>query len=480
MKKFLKFIKEKWLIDTAKTVCLVLILLAAFIGINVLVQKLDLTDIDITENKLYTLSEESIKQVENIDKDVLIYFFGFEENEKTTDLAKQYSKVNSNINIESIKIIDRPDLTEKYGIEDGDSAIVIESEGRNKILTTEDLYTFDYTTYEEIDLTEQKLTNAILDVTADTKPVIYFLTGHGEYTLDSHMTILSVYLGNEVNDVNSLDLLVTGKVPEDTSVLMICSPTEDFTDFETEKIIDYINNGGKIIYLNDSTFEDDLTNVQKILDLFGMSFDNKGVIIEEDTNKMVMQTPNLIIPNISYSGITKEISTDGGIALLNASRINFKDEAEIEELNLNIEEMIVSSKTAFYRNNLSLTTSSKTDRDETGEFTIGAIINKQIDENTNASLIAFANNSFATDYQITIGSQNIPCIYLYNNKDLILNTVSYLTDKEDRITIRKDTGSVTYAVTEAQDKLIRAIIFGVPIILIAAGIIVWQERRRKK
>ena len=72
----------------------------------------------------------------------------------------------------------------------------------------------------------------------------------------------------------------------------------------------------------------------------------------------------------------------------------------------------------------------KTSTDEEGEFKIGAIINKEINENTTSTLIAFANNSFVTDYEIAISSQNIPCIYLYNNKDLALNSISYLTEKQ--------------------------------------------------
>lgn len=480
LKKWLEVIKKKWLLNTAKTIFMVLVLVAIFIGINVLVQKLELTDIDVTKNKLYTLSEESINQIEKIEKEVVIYFFGFDEENSTIDLAKQYTKANSHIHVENVNINDRPDLKAQYGLEEDDSAIVIQSEDRNKILTTSDLYTYDYTTYEEIDLTEQKLTNGILDTTVDEKPVIYFLTGHGEYSLESHMTILSVYLENEVNEVQSLDLLVTNQIPGDCSVLVICSPAEDFTDFETELIIEYINKGGKILYLNDPSFEGELQNVQKILDLFGMSFDNSGILFEEDTNKMVMQTPNLILPDISYTDITKNISTDGGVALLNSSRIHFKEDEMIEELGLTIENMVTSSKTAFYRNNLSLTTNSKTEKDEQGEFTIGALITKKINDDTNATMIAFANNSFVTDYQITISNQNIPCIYLYNNKDLILNSISYLTDKKDGITIRKDIGSVTYAVTEAQDRLIKMIIFGVPILIIIIGIVVWQARRRKK
>ena len=479
MKKAIEKIRQKSFMNTLKTICIILILIAIFIGINFLVKKLDVQDIDLTESKLYTLSEDSINQIEKIDKNILIYFFGFENNDKIIDLAKQYTKANTNIIVQTEDVTQRPDLKEKFGIEDGNIAIVIESEGKNKLLTTEDLYTYDYSTYEEIDLTEQKITNAILDVTADEKPVIYFLKGHGEYSLESHLTILSLYLQNEVNEVKSLDLLVTNKVPEDISLLVICSPTQDFKDFETELIMEYINNGGKILFLNDSNFKEELVNVQKILDVFGISFDNKGILFEEDSSKMVMQTPNLIIPSISYTDITKDIITDGGVALLNSSKINFKDE-KIEEFELTVERIITSNETSVYENDFNNISNQNIINEEKEKFTIGALINKQIDDERKSTLIAYANNAFATDYKITIGNQDIPCIYLYNNKDLILNSISYLTNKNDRITVRKNSGTVSYTVTQAQDRIIRTVIFAFPILIIIFGIFIWQIRRRKK
>ena len=55
--KFVNIIKKKWLRDTTATILLVLIITGAFVGINTWVQKLDLQDIDVTKEKLYTLSE---------------------------------------------------------------------------------------------------------------------------------------------------------------------------------------------------------------------------------------------------------------------------------------------------------------------------------------------------------------------------------------------------------------------------------------
>ena len=74
----------------------------------------------------------------------------------------------------------------------------------------------DYTTYEEIDLTEQKMTNSILGVTLENAPKIYFLTGHSEYEIDNYFGILTrlhkhwwcvlFYNNSIVWDINSIQV----------------------------------------------------------------------------------------------------------------------------------------------------------------------------------------------------------------------------------------------------------------------------------
>ena len=57
--KFIEIIKKKWLVDGTKTTILVLAIIAVFVAINVLMQKLELTPIDFSQEKLYTLTDES-------------------------------------------------------------------------------------------------------------------------------------------------------------------------------------------------------------------------------------------------------------------------------------------------------------------------------------------------------------------------------------------------------------------------------------
>lgn len=481
MNQFLEILKKKWLRDTSKTIILILMLFVVFLGVNILVEKLDLKDIDVTKNKLFTLSETSKNQIKDVTQNVKIYLIGYEENTSITDLVKQYTEQNNKITYEVIEDIqDRVDLKAKYSITDETQIIIVESEDRNKVLTQDELYTYDYTTYQQIDTSEEKITNAIINLTTADKPKIYFLEGHNEYGIEKEMTILKTYLENEINEVSTLDLLVKNEIPQDTSLLVIASPQKDMLDKEAQIIINYINKGGKILFMNDPTYKGETyANFQKVLDLFGVKFD-EGIILEQDSNKMALQSPNYIIPEVASTKATKNIVTDGGILLINSSKVTIADEDKLNELNVTNETILTTGKTALFRKEVSNGSITKIASDEEGSFIIGAKLTKSVENEKQATMYVIANNFFVVDYPITIGNSQLYPIQFYNNKDYILNTIAELNNRENTISIRKDTGVITYTATEAQDRNIKLAIVVLPVVVIIAGIVIWYIRRRKK
>ncbi len=498
MKKILEIIKNKWLRKTAFTILLIAIVVAAYMAINLGIQTLDLTDIDLTKQGFYTLSDESKEQLKNITEEINIYIFGYEENSSVVDLAKQYAKYKENITVEVVSVEGRPDLAKEYDITTTDEEnylpIVFACEGRSITATYYDLYTYDYNTYEYIDLTEQKLTNSILAVTLKDSPKAYFLTGHSEYGLTTYFSTLSEVLESEVYEAETLDLLVTTKVPNDCNVLVIATPSTDFTDYETELIIDYINNGGNILWLSDYTNSGTLSNVQKILDLYGITLYNDGIILEQDTSAMLMQTQDVILPTVnSSSEITSVISSSGKVLFLDSGKIEVEDEEKLEELGVAVTELLTTSEKAFYRTDLTNGSSSPTSDEEAKSYIVGALATKTIEpeseneteeeastETITSELVVYANCIFATDYPIQIENQSAPSIYFYNNQDLVMNSIAYLTERTETITVRKTYSSITYTPTEEEDNVVKLIIFVVPLIIIAVGLIVWRMRRRRR
>ena len=478
--KFVRTIKKKWLIDGTRTIILILIILAAFIGLNILMQNLELTPIDLSQEKLYTLTDESKEKVKNIDKDINIYFIGYSEDDSTIDLAKQYTKANERIKVEVVTVDGRPDLAEKYGFQSGDTGIIVECGEKYKILSYSDLVTYDQTTYQTISIAEEKLTSSIQSVASDKVPKVYFLTGYSEFSLTYTMQYLNIYLQNEVNEIQSLDILTTGKVPDDCDTLVITTPSVDFDEIATNAIIDYINSGRNILWLNAVVAtEQNLPNVNKILAMYGVNPFEVGGIRETNSSKMVYESPDLIIPDTSYHQITEDITN--GLIFLNATKINLVDDDKLEELNVTKTEILNTSEDSYFR-----TSNEKTDEDQAGPFLVGAELDKTVaeaneetgEEEKISKLIIYGDNYFASDVPLSSSTQ-APLIQYKQNKDLVLNSIAYLVDREEDISARKDTGTVTYTATEQENRVILTIIFAVPIIIIIIGIIVWIKRQRK-
>ena len=489
MRRFIKLIKEKWLRETSLTILLVAIILFAFIIINLIFRQIDIAPIDFTQEKIYSLSQESKDRIKDVNQNVDIYFFGYDEASTAVILGKQYEDINDKIEVKILKTSERPDLVAQYGISSSSQVVVVTSSHRYKAIDASEMYTYDTTTYDTIDITEQKLTSAILDVTISKKPQVYFLTGHGEYGIDSSsaMYYLAQYITNEVNDVSTLDL-ITSSMPEQCDLLIIANPTKDFTDDETEKLQTYINHGGKIIWMQDPYIgiknykKEDFPNTNKILANYGISF-SKGIVCEASTSNMAEGAPDLIIPSLTYNNIVKDIYTDGKIILPDAGKINFVSDEKLEKLNVTVENFVKSTENSFYKENVeeNLSYLTKSKSDEEGPFVLGTILTKKVNDETTSTLIAYSNAFFATNYQIIIGNGYSTPIALRNNKDILLNSVAYLTNREDSIRIRKNTGVVEFATaTQQQAIIVMAVIFIIPVAIIIIGIIITIIRKRRK
>ena len=490
IKKIFESIKLKWLRDRLLTVILIAILVAAFIGINLGVEALNISDIDLTEEKIFTLTDQSKEAISKIpeDEEITIYLFDYEEDTSLVDLAKQYTDIRKNIKVELTTATEKPDLSQEYGISAGSYSILIIDGEKHKLINQTELRTFDYSTGNTIDITEQRLTNGIISVSSvgEILPV-YMLTGHKEYSLESEMATFKQYLELENYELKELDLLISGKIPDDCETLVISSPRSDFTDSETDIIKKYINNGGNIVWFNDAYTQDDkMPNLQSILDMYGVTIDNKGIIIEQDETRMASENPTIIVPTVNYSEITGDVYGNGIVLLIQSGRLKFVTDEKLEELKVAKTDLLTSSEKSFFRTKLDIKTYTATKDDEVGSNVLGAILDKTVKDATEteeavvSSLVIYANNYFVSDAPVLWGQQTIPAMYFCRSSDLALNTISYTAKAPEGLVIRKNIENTYYTPTQAQDTIIRVIVYGVPVLIIILGIVVWQVRRRKK
>lgn len=480
-KKLFEIIKNKWLIKGTTTLLLVAIIIACYVLINFGVSKLNIEDIDCTEKKLYSLSDETKNKMAELEKDITIQLINMSSSSYVIEYANKYPAVSKKINVEEISdLSSRVDLQTKYNISESDSLIVVKSGEKEKTLTLNDLYTYDYSTGQQIDKTEEAITNAIVEVTLDEKPHIYILSGKAYYDTEQALSAIVSTLQDESNDVDYVDILTTGEIPSDCDCLIITTLGQDLSELERDKILDYINNGGKILMLTSQNMLDvDTPNFDQILEQYGVTL-GYGAVFEQDTSKMLQDSPNMIIEDVSASFMSK-LDMKIKMCLINAGKIEFAADDKLEELGVTYETVATTTDKAFVRTNFDTKSSSRTEQDsEEGSAIVGAYVNKKISDDKNSQLIIYSNELFASNVQVLISSQYYTyAVELYNNEDVILNSISHLTEREDTIVIRKTNESETYSVTDQEDVVIKTIIFVVPIMMIFTGIVVWIFRRRK-
>ena len=484
-KRILYFLRDKWVRKTSLTIILSAVLIAIFLLINIIAIRLDVTPWDFTQEKRHSLSEESKEVIRNVKQNVTIYFFGFEEDSNYVSLAKQYEDVNDKIRVKSVSFIDNPSLASSLGITVNDTIIAFQSSQRNKLVSQSDLITYDLSTYEQIDVSEQKFTNAIIDVTITRKPQIYFLEGNGEFTIDKdgYMNTLSLNIVNEVNDVKRLDLLTTD-VPEDCDVIVVANPTQDFTSIETDKIINYIHNGGNILWLQNpygyvGKTKDSFPNISRVLAEYGFNF-SESLVCETNSSYMLSGNPDCIMPVLTYNDIVKDLYTDGKVVLTDPGKIDFVSDEELANLGVSKDNFMVTTDGAYYNTDIKGSI-EKESTDETGTFVLGTALKKKIDDNKSSKMVAISSAFFVSDITVQVSNASYVAIALRNNKDIALNAIAYLSNKDDSLRIRKNTNLVTFAqVSQTENAVVSIIIFGFPLLLIIVGITVIIVRKHKR
>ena len=478
--------KKKWLIKGTTTILLITILIAIFVLVNIGMKKWDPTPIDCTKSQDYSLTEESKNRVKNIDKDVNIYFVGFEENNKQYELAKQYNKVNSKIKVKTLDASKDIQLAKQYNLTTESQCVVIECGKTSRTIEAYDLQTYD-SNYVAVDITEQKLTSAILNVVAEKIPKVYFLEGYTEFSLDTSLASLAKYMQDEVLTYEKLNKENKKEVPSDCDTLIITTPNKDFDDLTTDAIIKYINKGGNILWFN-GIYDKEVSykNVNKVLSQYGVKGFEKGIVYETDTDKIFGQV-TCFAPEIAETDVLKGIK-NGAAVLLFATKINI-DEEKLESLKVVKNDLMTSSEKSYFTKNLTLEFNSK--NDEKGSFIVGAELEKtikeapegsEVQEAVTSELIIYGNDYFISDYPIEIASGYQQSVFsLLNNADVALNSIAHLTNNDQDITIRKShTDSQTsFTPSERAKTIIIAIIFAVPVIIIILGIVVWNIRRRR-
>lgn len=466
--------KDFFIKDTSKMILLIAIVIALYLVINLWVNSINLAQIDLTKSKLHTLTDQSKSIAHNINKEITFYVWGYSESSSVVDLLKQYNNANKNI---TYKIVNSDDLTtiNQYGFEKDYPALVgVNTDGRNSYISNYDLVTYD-DSYNTIDLAEQKLTNAIVNLSVEKSTKIYFVEGRSAYTTESGIYYLSQYLSDEFYEIESLNIVSTPTIPEDCDILAITGVKTDFTDAEVQAICSYIEKGGDMIIANDIDYVNadvSLPNFQKILDEYAVSMPNK-LVVDENTQNQVSGY-NLVY-QAEVSGeheITRVLYNSRSVTpILVAPGMIILDTEKMTTNNINATPILKTSSESYVAN----LSGQKIEQSDTGYYVTAAAVQKTTESGEESRAVIFSTISSFSDNSL---DGNAPIIAY--NKDIILNSFAFAANQGELYSIRKTQAETPFIVTDEKDKIVKIIIYAIPTTIATIGLYVWISRRKLK
>lgn len=440
--------------------------------INLIASKLDIR-IDLTTDGKYSLSSETISMLEELKDEITIYYL-VASGEEIAYFDKMFTKYDDYGDKVSIQYKD-PVLYPKFAaqyvedtVTDQSFLVVNETTGRARYVDyTELMITeFDYTTYSYsttgLDL-EGKLDAAIQYVSNENLPMMYVVTGHGEATISNVMAEL-LEKGNITT--NEITLISEESIPEDCDILFLYQPQADYTEEETEMILDYLVNGGDAIFSVDYVTPE-LTNFNSLLSYYGVTV-QEGMVIEGNSSYYVNQRPYMLLPTVYSSDITDSVRGQKYVIAAYASGLTL---AEDIRDTITAANLLYSSEYSYLKA-MDTETLEREDGDMEGPFYLGLMLSEtQGEEET--KIAVYSAKLFFDDSLLSSSS--------YGNADIFLNTINTFCEQESAAAVPvMSLSEELLTLTSAQTNRI-AIIVAVllPLCIIGIGITVVVKRRKK-
>ena len=197
---------------------------------------------DLTENKRYSLSPQSQQLLRTLPGKVTILCF-YTENHRSKpameELMKEYKYYGDQFEYQFIDPDRNPAQAKQYEVKYDGTAVVIYQDKTESVLSTN----------------EEEITNAIIKVTRKKSRSIYFATGHGEgginNTAQDGYSLARKALENQAYQLKEILLMREKEIPADCDLLVVSGPQTELFDEEIELITQFIDQGGKALFLLD-------------------------------------------------------------------------------------------------------------------------------------------------------------------------------------------------------------------------------------
>jgi len=459
-------------------VCCIVTGSIAFIGISHYLANNSNIRWDVTQDKQHTLSNNTIDYVSTLSNEVqLTAFYVGMPPKYLLDQFKEFERVSGGvIKTEIIDPIEQIAYAAKFGNAiNADERKVIVQSGDNR----QDV---DFT---QSALSEEKLTNAIARVSRAPRTV-YFLTGHGEYSISNDefagLSKFKQLLAD--NNINSKTLMlgISQSIPEDCDVLIIAGPKSELSQNEETLIADYLTKGGDALFLIEHTLvtspDKPLSAAQLeknpslnvILNQWGL--DVQADIVVDFTNHVGGDVGSPATKNYQkHKAITEGLDytfyvRPRSIRVLSQRRPSIKHA---------VIAATASIEKSWAETNRTLDIQFDPNTDTAGPVPFSYVVIEEKDEEllshklSDTRLIVFTDADFLSNVYIN----------QYSNAQMGLNLVNWLAELDYKTFISaREIKVERLDLTSKQKRQVIVILFLLPFFLVIAGLVVWLRRNR--
>ncbi len=437
-----------------------IVVVAVLVLINWLTNHYNKT-FDTTSNKRFTLSQETQKLVRGLKEPATITYFdkasGFDQAKGMLDRYKNLDP--GKIRIQYIDYQKQPTLAHSYGLRSAGTAYVEVGPRRE----------------EATALTEEGITGAFLK---DLKGVrkVCFASGGQEHPLEdtdsNGLSQFKTLLARDNYQQQAVTLIDKTSVPAECNVLVVAGPQNNYTPNEVTAIKNYVENGGRAMFLMDPPLDfghehiAENTDLANLLQSWGVTL-NKDLVLEENPmGQLFGFGPEIpLVSNYGSHPIVNDLKNSfTGFPVARSMTIKNGDKTTVEKLFSTSDRAIATTKLNTNEVNPSDPGNKK------GPFILGAAGTYNTGKPNNSGRFVIIGSSGFLDNAM-IGFQA--------NRDLALNSVNWLSSDEDLISIRpKQPEDRRLNVTQRQMNIFAYTDFiAIPLLLIIGGVAIFLKRR---
>ncbi len=451
---------------------------------------------DFSSDASFSLAEQTKRAIEDARgtlRFILFYSAASPSYPRLEALLKEYQyhassgKRRTKIIVETVdpyrNLARAQELQNKHKFGASENIVIVEYEGRTKILTDSDIAQFDNSGValgEPPRMVafsgEAALTGAIIELLQDKQGKVYFLGGFGGHVpgADSQIQTLVQFIERQFFSVGSLDLASLDVIPPDADVLILAGPKYDLSEREAGLLSRYWNeNAGRLIVLLDPNAK--TPRLKSFLASLGVTPRDDRILRTID-----MQTVVGILRDVTGRFADNSPATVGlsGVdSLLIGGTQSLEVRKPLEGENLDIRTVLTSADGFWGETKYGLSQGEpvifEPDQDHPGPLAIAATVerggvgDKRVKVNS-SRLLVVGNSAFATDAALTPA-----------NLDFLLNTINWMSDREDLIGIApKPVKEFRLNLSEDEVGRLTMIVMGaLPGLAAVVGIFVWWRRR---